>query len=70
MKIVLIGSYHSVIRDKATLPLQLRFKPNNMIEYHIENTSAISEDKKQALIGIISKWFTNLKILEEIVDKE
>lgn len=62
-KLVLLGKYKELLVPKHVLPLHIRFRPNNIIEYHINNT----EPDIEKLTDLLNKWFLDLKI--EKIDK-
>ncbi len=62
-KIVLIGKYKELLVPKHVLPLQIRFRPDNIIEYHIESTNP---DLNKLKI-LLDKWFLDL-VIQKIED--
>lgn len=63
---IVVGTYTELLVPKHLLPLQLRFKPNNMIEYHIY-TKDPDIDK---LLELFNKWFVGFELQKVLNNKE
>lgn len=65
MKLIIVAKYTAELIPRSRMPLQIRFKPNNIIEYHLDPYNDAVKDKKQLLIDIVAKWFEGFKVIEE-----